>query len=153
MAEIERRPAGRPAWPFGRGWPESFFRELGDWFETLPETFPGENRLRVEEYVEDGTMVIKAEMPGIDPEEDVEITVHDNTLRIRASREQKTEERDKDHFRSEFQYGSFTRVLPLPAGASEQDVEANYRDGILEIHVPIRTEEAEARKIPVRKES
>lgn len=150
MAEIERRRSSAP-FPslFSRGWPDLIWRDLGDWADLVPETFAAEPGMRVEEFVDDGTLVVKAEMPGIDPDKDVEITVHDNTIRIRATREQESETRDKDHYRSEFQYGQFTRVLPLPAGASEADVKAHYDDGILEIRVPIRTEKAEATKIPV----
>jgi HSP20 family protein len=107
--------------------------------------------LRLEEFVEGTTLVIRAEMPGIDPDKDVDITVHDGSLRIRATRRCEHREQDEGWIRSEFQYGSFTRVLALPPSASEEEVEAHYRDGILEIRVPLGTESPQARTVPVRR--
>lgn len=92
-------------------------------------------------------------MPGIDPDEDVEITLDEGTLCIRAERKESHEEKDEDKgsYRSEFRYGQFTRRLPLPARATKEDVKATYNDGILEIRVPINEETAEAKKIPVNR--
>jgi HSP20 family protein len=80
---------------------------------------------------------VRAELAGIDPEKDVEITVQDGVLQINAQRrvEEKTE--DKGYMRHELRYGSFKRTLPLPDGASESDITATYKDGILEIRVPV----------------
>jgi HSP20 family protein len=106
--------------PFAMGW---------DW--------PGEDLIRVDEYRDHGTQVIRAELPGIDPDKDVEITVTDGMLRISAERrvEEKTE--DKGYTRHEMRYGSLTRTLPLPDGGTESDITASYKDGILEIRVPV----------------
>lgn len=93
--------------------------------------------LHVEEYVDEGTMVVRAELPDIDPEKDVDISIVDNTLRIAAERTARTELKEKDSFRSEFRYGSFVREFALPAGCQDSDVTASYRDGILEIRVPV----------------
>jgi len=111
----------------------------------------GPEPLRLEEFVDGSTLVIRAEMPGIDPDRDVDITVHDGSLRIRATRRCERKEEDQGWIRSEFQYGSFTRVLALPPSASEDDVEAHYRDGILEIRVPLGSESPQARTVPVRR--
>ena len=70
--------------------------------------------IRIEDFVEDGIYVLRAEMPGIDPDKDVEIHVSDHTLRLRAERRQETTVDKKGHYRSEFRYGSFTRSVPLP---------------------------------------
>ena len=93
--------------------------------------------LRVEEFVDDKTLVVRAELPDIDPDKDVEIVVVDGELRIKAERQAKTEHQGKDSYRSEFQYGSFTRTVKLPPGATEADVSASYKDGVLEIRVPV----------------
>ena len=124
-------------WP----WPES-------WRDVMEEA-----SLRVEEFEEDDALVVRAEMPGIDPDKDVEITLSDGLLRIKAERRQETKTEDKKGYRSEFRYGSFLRTVPLPAGASEKDVSATYKDGILEVRVPIDTKQAEARKIPIQRGS
>lgn len=132
-------------------WPDRFFgRRLFEWPETwrdLLET--DEATIRVEEYRDDAALVVKAELPGIDPDEDVEITVSDHVLQIKAERKQETRTEDAKGFRSEFHYGSFLRAITLPVGATEDDVTATYADGILEVRVPINEEQAAAKKIPV----
>ena len=106
--------------------------------------------LRVEEFVDEGTLVVMAELPGIDPEKDVDISVAYGFLHIRAERQEKSEEKKKDSYRSEFRYGSFARSIPLPAGATEADVSASYTDGVLEIRVPVAKEETpDVVKVPV----
>ncbi len=121
--------------PFGFGW---------DW--------PGEGLIRVDEYREGDTDVIRAELPGIDPEKDVELTVGDGMLRISAERrvEEKTE--DLGYVRHELRYGSMSRTLPLPEGVSESDVSATYKDGILEVRVKVPERAATApKKIAIKK--
>jgi HSP20 family protein len=100
--------------------------------------------LRVEEFVDDKTLVIRAELPDIDPDKDVELSIADGVLHIRAERRERSEHKDKDGYRSEFRYGSFVRNLPLPAGSKEDDVKATYMDGVLEVRVPVADEQKSA---------
>jgi HSP20 family protein len=117
-----------------------------------PESFlSGERPIQVEEYVDDGHLVVKADMPGIDPERDVEVSVQDGMLRLRAERRQESEVEDKRGYHSEVRYGMYSRTLPLPAGASEEDVEATYHDGVLEVRLPVGEPPTQARKIPVKR--
>ena len=106
---------------------------------------------RVEEYRDGDTVVIRPELPGIDPEQDVELTVADDVLHLRAERRERTEHKDKGGYRSEFRYGSFSRALPLPAGCRDEDISAAYRDGVLEVRVPVagHVEPPATRKIQV----
>jgi HSP20 family protein len=104
-------------------------------FETTDDSF-----LRTEEYQDGTTLVVRAEAPGIDPEKDVDISVQNGRLHISARREERSEHKEKDSYRSEFRYGSFERTVPLPAGATEDDVTATYNDGVLEIRVPVGPE-------------
>lgn len=104
--------------------------------------------MKVEEFTDGDRLVIRAELPGIDPDQDVEITVADHMLTIRAERRREEQVEDKDGYRSEFEYGSFVRSMTLPTGAGEADVEATYRDGILEVRVPVAAD-TEARKVPI----
>jgi HSP20 family protein len=132
--------------------------DFSDWMSRLfddrllPERFflPGTDKdaLRVEEFVDDGTLVVRAEMAGIDPDKDVEISVHDGLLHIRAERRASSEHKDTSGFRSEFQYGMFERTLPLPAGVGGDDVKATYKDGILEVRMP-QPKEGQAATVPV----
>jgi HSP20 family protein len=106
---------------FGKGW--------ADWpADATP--------MKVEEFLEDGTVVIRAELPGIDPEKDVDITVADGILHLEATREERSEEELPEGFRTEFHYGSLRRSIRLPEGASADDITASYTDGILEVRVP-----------------
>ena len=130
-------------------WPTWFdrpFLDLPLWKDLM-----GESTLKVEEYERDGTMVVRAEMPGLDPEKDVEITVVDGRLHVQAERRSETTTDDKKGYRSEFHYGMFERTLRLPPGATEKDIKATYTDGILEVNIPIDTTELEAKKIPISK--
>ena len=131
---------------FGR-WPERFGRPLMVWPDDMADL------LKVEEYREDGTLVVRAEMAGIDPEKDVEITVRDGMLHIEAERRQEERTEEKDYHRRELRYGSFTRDIPWPEGSLEEDVKASYKDGILEIRIPLPKPEAAkpATRIPVVK--
>lgn len=129
-------------------WPAWFRRPVLEFPDTWKD-FLDEDALKVEEFQEDGNLVVRAEMPGIDPDNDVEITVTDHTLHLRAERRSESKTEDKKGYRSEFHYGSFTRSLRLPAGATDEDVKASYTDGILEVRIPIDTTEADARKIPI----
>jgi HSP20 family protein len=104
--------------------------------------------MRVEDFVRDGKYVIRAELPGIDPDKDLEVSVAHGILTINAERR---DEFTNKH-RSEFHYGTFSRSVTLPAGADEEHIEAVYGHGILEVAVKLAEDTADktARKIPVR---
>ena len=128
--------------------PRTIFPDLVDWFEEPFVTLRPylAQPIRIEEYVEADRYMIRAELAGIDPEKDVEVTAGSGFLTIRAQRSDKTEGKH----RSEFRYGSFSRTIGLPANADEDAVTASYRDGILTISVGLKTEQkASAKKIEV----
>ena len=144
---LVRRSRNELDWPswFGRSLLDRPFPELTEsWKELMSEA-----EMKLEEFEEDGTLVVRAEMPGIDPDRDVEITLTDGTLHLRAQRRSESKTEDKKGYRSEFSYGSFSRSLRLPAGATEDDVKATYCDGILEVRIPVDDSRAAARKVPV----
>ena len=106
--------------------------------------------LRVEEYQEQGSLVVKAEVPGIDPARDVEITVTGTQLNISVRREEKSEHKSKHGYHSEFRYGTFSRTVTLPSGVNQDDVRASYNDGVLEVRIPISDEpNSPTRRIPI----
>ena len=128
--------------------PRALFPDLVDWFEepflTLRPYLA--QPIRVEEFVEGDHYMIRAELAGIDPEKDVEVTIGSGYLTIRAERSDRTEGKH----RSEFRYGSFSRTIGLPANADEDAVTATYRDGILTVSVGLKTEQkTSAKKIEV----
>jgi HSP20 family protein len=116
------------------------------------ETAAGPAPIRVEEFVDDKTLVVRAELPGVDPDKDVEITIDNGYLRIHAERQEKEEHKDKGRFRSEFRYGSFSRSIPLPDGVKEDDIKATYNDGVLEVRTPLPEDAAQPqtpKKLPI----
>ena len=107
----------------------------------------GGHPVRIEDYIEEsGQYVLRAELPGIEPVKDVTVTVADGVLTVKAERRDETTE---EH-RSEFRYGVFVRTIALPAGADENDIEATYVDGILEVRIGMREGKPEPKQIPVK---
>ena len=90
--------------------------------------------------MQDGHYLLRAEVPGIDPAKDVDITVQNGQLTIKAERSEKKEAKG----RSEFSYGSFVRTVTLPAGANEDDIKATYDKGILTVDVAVSKQAAAA---------
>lgn len=125
--------------------PRTMFPDLMDWFESPFVTLRPylAQAIRIEDYTAGDHYVVRAELAGIDPAKDVEITVGDGYLTIRAERTEKAEGKH----RSEFRYGSFSRTVPLPPAADEDKVTADYRDGILTVTVGMKSE----KKVAVKK--
>lgn len=136
---------------------------LGDWFDRWPEIFArrwpesfqnmpfAESGFRLEQFVdEDGTIVVRGELPGLDADKDVTVTVDGDRLTIAGNREERTEKKGDGTYRSEFHYGSFERSLRMPAGARTDGIEATYTNGILEVRVPCDADEPAVTKIPIR---
>ncbi|MET1020904.1 MAG: Hsp20/alpha crystallin family protein [Arthrobacter sp.] len=92
--------------------------------------------IKVEQFQDGDTLVVRAEVPGVDPDKDVDVSVSDGMLHIKAEREERFEGKSRVGYRSEFRYGSFTRSLPLPPGTSEEGITATYKNGVLEVRAP-----------------
>lgn len=104
----------------------------------------------VNQYRDDETLVLRAELPGIDPDKDLELTVSDGMLRIDAERRAETTTDDTGYRRRELRFGSISRTLPIPEGVSDTDITADYRDGILEIRIVV-PEPIPDTKVPITK--
>ena len=128
----------------------AMFPDLADWLEspwTGPPPFLVPQAFRVEEAIQDDAYVIRAELPGLDPEKDIEVTVDGRILTIRAERRQA----DSGPYRSEFRYGSLTRSVRLPARVDASDVAARYEKGVLEVSVPVGEAKPKGTRVPVEK--
>ena len=126
----------RELFPFAR----PFSLMGGDW---VPE-----DMIRVDEFHEGGDLVVRAELPGVDPDRDVEVTVDDHILHIEARRHEEESREEKGYRRKEIRTGTFQRTLTLPPGVDDEDVKATYRNGILEVRIPTG-EPQPSRRIPV----
>ena len=120
--------------------------DMTEWFEQ--DVLPRAGVIRLEDRVTDTEYTVRAELPGLDPEKDVQVTVAHGLLTVHAERK---EESQTKH-RTEFRYGVFERAVRLPANADETAVKAAYRDGILEITVPLKPVEGAAKRIEITKE-
>ncbi|MCK6211719.1 Hsp20/alpha crystallin family protein [Georgenia sp. EYE_87] len=128
------------AFPFGdMPWP---FREAGR---------AGTTPMRLEEFREGDHLVIRAELPGVDPDKDLDVTVDEGVLTISAQRQERSEQKQAHGYRSEFRYGRFERQIRLPKGADADAISASYRDGVLELRLPVPAETPPARKIDIRR--
>jgi HSP20 family protein len=104
--------------------------------------------IRLEDGISDTEYTVKAELPGLDPEKDVQVNVAHGLLTIHAER---TEEKQTKH-RTEFRYGVFERSVRLPANAEESKVKAHYGKGILEITVPLKAIPPATKKVAITTE-
>jgi HSP20 family molecular chaperone IbpA len=126
----------------------AMFPDLADWLEspwTGPPPFLAGQVFRVEEAIRDDRYVIRADLPGLDPENDIEVTVDGRILTIRAERHQE----DDRPYRSEFRYGSLARAVRFPARVDAADITARYDKGVLEVSVPVQAVKPEGTRIPV----
>src|SRR5579872_3652385 len=78
---------------------------------------------------------VRAEIPGLGPE-DVQLTVSGNALLLSGEKKEEREDREQGFVRSERRYGSFRRLIPIPAGADPGKVTAEYDRGMLTVHLP-----------------
>jgi HSP20 family protein len=101
----------------------------------------------VDIYEQDGNIVMKAELPGVDPK-DVDIRLENNTLTLRGERKLDKEVKQDSYHRVERSYGAFSRSFTLPNVVDQGSIKADYRDGVLKLVLPKR-EEAKPRQIQI----
>jgi len=95
---------------------------------------------------------VKAELPGMD-EKDIELLLTENTLTLQGEKKEEKEDKGEGYHHMERTYGSFRRVIPVPAGIDAKKVTAVFKNGVLTVFLP-KTAEAKAKgkKIPVNTE-
>jgi len=98
-------------------------------------------------YQKEGAVHVKVELPGLS-EKDIEITVTEDTLTLSGERSEEKEIKEKDFYRCERSYGRFMRQIALPAGTDADKAKASFKDGVLEIELPLK-ETPKQKKIEV----
>jgi HSP20 family protein len=126
--------------PFRFAWPAFRALEPREEVEWLP---------KVEVMEKDNRLLTKIDLPGM-KKEDVKVEVTDGYLAISGERKREAEEKKGEYFRSEREYGSFYRAVPLPEGVKLEDVKATFTDGVLEVSVPLPAKvEPKVRKVEI----
>ena len=128
-----------------RRW-EPGFPRLFEEFEAGQENFiPA-----MESYVKNGNLVVRADLPGLD-QKDVDVAILGNVLTVKGERKSEKEIKKEDYLRREVSYGSFERRITLPEGTAAEKVKAAFRNGVLEVIVPL-AKETVAHKVPIEAE-
>ena len=126
---------GAVAWP-----PMPAFEAKGelDWYP------------KIEVTEKDNRLLTRVDLPGM-KKEDVKVEVADGYLAISGERKREAEEKKDEYFRTEREYGSFYRGVPLPEGVKFEDVRATFADGVLEVSLPLpaAVPEARVRKVEI----
>ena len=130
-------------WSEPRGWPFAALRKM-------PTDFPWTPELEMTER--DHHLMIKVDLPGLKKEE-VSVNLTDEGLVIEGERTRETESKKDEWFTTERTYGRFYRLVPIPEGVNNKEVKATFKDGVLEITVPVPAAAAKAPyKVPVEGE-
>ena len=121
---------------FIEGWPSPVYQSGGWW----PPVDVAES---------EDSVTVKAEMPGIEPDE-IELSVHDNTLTITGEKKEATEQNEGNYYHVERRYGSFRRDVSLPGTVDAEKIEASCKEGILCVKLP-KIEAAKPKRIKIEK--
>lgn len=108
----------------------------------------GEYTPAVDIFEEKGDVVVKAELPGL-KREDINVSIVENNLILSGEKKSEAKVERKDYLRVERSRGSFSRTLSLPEGIDTEHAKASFRDGILEVRLPITGGKGAVRQITV----
>ncbi len=129
-------------------WVESFF---DDPFFGMTERKANRFNPSADLCETDQEYLVSVDLPGMD-ENDIDVVFQRNTLTIRGSREEKSEESKKQYYRVERRGGSFQRSFRLPEGIDETKITADFKNGVLNVHLPKSgSEVSRHKKIPIQK--
>ena len=105
---------------------------------------------QIELFQRGNELVVRADLPGLD-RDDVNVEVENGVLWITGERREQHEDRREGFYHSERSYGSFHRAIPLPDGVNEDQINAQFRDGVLEVTIPVpRQEQQRGRRVEIR---
>lgn len=129
--------------------PEPFSSDFDRLFSTLFDRTDSQRWVPPMDLVEhEDHFTLRADLPGLG-EDDVNIEVRDNTLRISGERKAEHEQRERGWYRVERRFGQFSRALTLPDGVNADAIEASFKNGVLEVTIP-KPEEKKPRRISIK---
>jgi len=131
-------------------------REMEDWFGRSLSEWPGYRRETealgwspaMDVIDRKDEFVLRADLPGL-TEKDVEVTVQNGNLSLRGERTEEKETKEGEEYVRERWSGSFSRTLNLPAGVNAEKINASFKNGVLEVHLP-KTKQAEGKRIEIK---
>lgn len=128
-------------------------REMRSMFDRYWPAELGERTLRLvtDMHREGDKLLMTVELPGIDPEKDLEVSVEGDILSIKGEKTDEREVEKESHFLAERRYGRFERTFMLPDGVDPERVSASYDQGVLTVEIPVpEIQEQGTRTIPIR---
>ncbi|MDI6816623.1 MAG: Hsp20/alpha crystallin family protein [Actinomycetota bacterium] len=102
----------------------------------------------VDIYEKENKIYIRMDIPEIEPE-DIDISIVDNTMKIKGERKMTEEVKEENYYRMERRYGSFERMIELPVSVKMDAIEATYKNGVLHVELP-KAEEVKAKEIKIK---
>lgn len=118
---------------FSSGWMRPVFQGWPDLAKIAP---PFEGRApKVDLINREDEVVLRAELPGV-KKEDLEVSMSDNTVTLRATTSHEEEKEEGEFYRKEMSRGEFVRTVPIPAAVNEDKASASFKDGVLELRLP-----------------
>ncbi len=143
--------------PLGRGWsldPMSMMREISEEMDRFLRGINGESATEtwlpaIDLDRSNGKLVVSAELPGV-RKEDIKVEVGDGELYLSGERNEESKEDREGYHRRERRYGQFFRSVPLPEGAKLDQIQADLKDGVLKVSIPVPEIEKKTRQIPVK---
>lgn len=124
------------------------FHSMSPWYssfeksEFIPSIDVSENEKEVQ---------INAELPGM-TDKDIEVHLQNNTLVLKGEKKQEQEKKEKDYHHIERRYGSFYRSIPMPEEVETEKIEANFKNGVLNIRIPKNIKDKKETKIKIKTE-
>src|SRR5207245_93860 len=101
-----------------------------------------------EVFERNNQLVVRADLPGL-TKDDINVDIDDDRITIRGERQSEHEEDEKGFYRSERSYGSFYRSVPLPQGVDAEQAKADFKNGVLEITMPLPAKKSSGRRIEI----
>jgi HSP20 family protein len=132
MTQLVTRPRNDVGFFFPR-YMRSFFEDFNR--DNDGATTPSAYVPRTDISEDTNNIYVHAELPGLS-EKDVKVTVTEGILTIRGEKKHEEKKEDKNYFRIERRYGEFARQFTLPDNVKEEEVHANFNNGVLEITIP-----------------